>query len=246
MLFQTSTCSQWAPKSPLPAFPDLFLPAKGRRVARMMHQRLRKTLLTPSPMGIPNDRPHLLSISYQVEVGGVQFMEKFGWKNGGHLKCEKKNIFFSEEEGQAVTDTDPIIGEGKSALRRCNLLLKIYLFLELRMPSMFTLGWFSCAPVIVIIIIIIIIIIITINYVILLSRLQSPTRICLRKETKESFSVGKSVRSKSEDPWNHLFLKSSNQGCWPMESCQHRYAARITLGRWQGDAEFVTRWLDFS
>jgi len=35
-------------------------------------------------------------------------------KNGGreHLKCEKKIILF-EEEGQAVTDTDPIIGEGK-------------------------------------------------------------------------------------------------------------------------------------
>ena len=52
---------------------------------------------------------------------------------------KKSNFFFPEEEGQAVTDTDPIIGEGKSALRRCNL-LKIYLFLELRMPSMFTLG----------------------------------------------------------------------------------------------------------
>ena len=49
----------------------------------MMHQTLRKTLLTPSPMGIPNDRPHLLSISHQVEVGGVQFMEKVGGKRGG-------------------------------------------------------------------------------------------------------------------------------------------------------------------
>lgn len=70
--------------------PRPFL-AKGRRVARMMHQRLRKMLLTT--LGIPNDRPHLLSISHQVEVGVqfmVQFMEKLGRKiGGGPLKCRR-------------------------------------------------------------------------------------------------------------------------------------------------------------